>query len=154
MVLLFSWIAGDQFLDWGWRVPFWLSIVMVGIGLYIRLGILETPTFTRIVEEKRVERAPVIEVLKRHPKLVALTALARTGQQGPFYIFAAFVFTYGTTMLHSSRDLLLAAVMCATAPSAVTIPLAGHLSDRFGRKRMYLIGIATIGVFTLSTSRS
>jgi hypothetical protein len=95
-----------------------------------------------------VERAPVIEVLKRHPKLVALTALARTGQQGPFYIFAAFVFTYGTTMLHSSRDLQLAALMCATALSAVTIPLAGHLSDRFGRKRMYLIGIATIGVFT------
>src|SRR6202171_3608720 len=76
MVLLFSWISGDQFLSWGWRVPFWLSIVMVGMGLYIRLGILETPTFTRIVEERRVERAPVIEVLKRHPKLVALTALA------------------------------------------------------------------------------
>src|SRR6266849_4423698 len=147
-VLAFSALSGDQFLDWGWRVPFWLSIVMVGIGLYIRLGILETPTFTRIVEERRVERAPVIEVLKRHPKLVALTALARTGQQGPFYIFAAFVFTYGTTMLHSSRDLLLAAVMCATALSAVTIPLAGHLSDRFGRKRMYLIGISAIGVFT------
>src|SRR6202045_3274054 len=125
MVVLFSWISGDQFLDWGWRVPFLLSIVMVGIGLYIRLGILETPTFTRIVEEKRIERAPVIEVLKRHPKLVALTALARTGQQGPFYIFAAFVFTYGTTMLHSSRNLLLAAVMCATALSAVTSPLAG-----------------------------
>jgi MFS family permease len=148
MVLLFSWISGDQFLDWGWRVPFWLSIVMVGIGLYIRLGILETPTFTRIVEEKRIERAPVIEVLKRQPKLVALTALARMGQQGPFYIFAAFVFTYGTTMLHSSRNLLLAAVMCATALSAVTTPLAGHLSDRFGRKRMYIIGIASIGVFT------
>ena len=58
---------------------------------------------------------------------------ARTGQQGPFYIFAAFVFTYGTTVLHRSRNLLLAAVMCATARSAVTIPLAGHLSERFGR---------------------
>src|ERR1700745_3668307 len=148
MVLLFSWISGDQFLDWGWRVPFWLSIVMVGIGLYIRLGILQPPTFTRIVEERRVERAPVIEVLKRHPKLVALTALLRMGQQGPFYIFAAFIFTYATTILHSSRDLLLSAVMCATALSAVTAPLAGHFSDRFGRKRMYLIGIATIGVFT------
>ena len=84
MVLLFSWISGDQFLDWGWRAPLWLSIVMVGIGLYIRLGILETATFTRIVEEKRIERAPVIEVLIRQPKLVALTALARIGQQGPF----------------------------------------------------------------------
>src|SRR6516162_1687696 len=102
----------------------------------------------RIVEEKRIERAPVIEVLKRQPKLVALTALARMGQQGPFYIFAAFIFTYGTTVLHSSRNLLLAGVMCATALSAVTTPLAGHLSDRFGRKRMYIIGIAAIGVFT------
>jgi MFS family permease len=150
MVLLFSWISGDQFLDWGWRVPFWLSIVMVGIGLYIRLGILETPTFTRIVEERRVERTPVLEVLKQQPKLVALTALARTGQQGPFYIFAAFIFTYGTTVLHSTRNLLLAAVMAATMLSAVTIPLAGHISDRVGRKRMYLIGIAAIGIFSFA----
>lgn len=148
MVLLFSWLSGDQFLEWGWRVPFWLSIVMVGIGLYIRLGILETPAFTRIVEENRVERAPVIEVLKRQPKFVALTAFARMGQQGPFYIFAAFIFTYGTTILHSSRNLLLAAVMCATALSAVTTPLAGHFSDRYGRKRMYLIGITAVGIFT------
>jgi MFS family permease len=129
-------------------VPFWLSIAMVGIGLYIRLGILETPTFTRILEERRVERTPVLEVLRQQPKLVALTALARTGQQGPFYIFAAFIFTYGTTVLHSSRDLLLAAVMVATMLSAVTTPLAGHISDRIGRKRMYLTGIATIGVFS------
>ena len=148
MVLLFSWISGDQFLDWGWRVPFWLSIAMVGVGLYIRLGILETPTFTRILEERRVERTPVLEVLRQQPKLVALTALAQTGQQGPFYIFAAFIFTYGTTVLHSSRDLLLAAVMVATMLSAVTTPLAGHISDRIGRKRMYLTGIATIGVFS------
>jgi MFS family permease len=72
------------------------------------------------------------------------------GQQGPFYIFAAFIFTYGTTILHSSRNLLLAAVMCATALSAVTTPLAGHFSDRYGRKRMYLIGITAIGIFTFA----
>jgi MFS family permease len=100
-----------------------------------------------------VERAPVIEVLKRHPKLVALTALARTGQQGPFYIFAAFVFIYGTAMLHSSRDLLLAAVMCATALSAVTIPLAGHLSDRSGRKRITSLASQELGFSPSSTSR-
>jgi MFS family permease len=150
MVLLFSWLSGDQFLTWGWRVPFWLSIVMVGIGLYIRLGILEIPAFTRLIEEKRVERAPVLEVLRRQPKLVALTALARTGQQGPFYIFAAFIFTYGTAVLHSDRNLLLAGVMCATALSAVTTPLAGHMSDRIGRKRMYLIGIVAIGIFSFA----
>ena len=67
-VLIGSSIAGDQFFAWGWRIPFWLSIIMVGIGLYIRLGILETPVFRRIVAEERVERVPVLEVLKRQPK--------------------------------------------------------------------------------------
>ena len=146
-VLAFSAISGDQFLTWGWRVPFWLSIVMVGIGLYIRLGILETPTFSRLMAEKRIERVPVLEVIKRQPKLIALTALARMAEQGPFYIFAAFIFTYGTTVLHSPRNMLLTAVLIATALSAVTTPLAGHISDRIGRKRMYLIGAATVGVF-------
>src|SRR6516164_8163249 len=95
-VLAFSAISGDQFLAWGWRVPFWLSIVMVGIGLYIRLGILETPAFSRLVEERRVERTPVIEVIKRQPKEIILTALCRMAEQGPFYVYAAFVFVYGT----------------------------------------------------------
>src|SRR5437868_808970 len=85
-VLAFSELSGDQFLDWGWRVPFWLSIIMVGIGLYIRLGILETPVFTQLVEQNRIERAPVIEVIRRQPKEIILTALVRTGQQSPFYI--------------------------------------------------------------------
>ncbi len=97
---------------------------------------------------RRVERAPVVEVLKRQPKEVLLTALLRTGQQGPFYIFAGFIFTYGTTVLHSSRNLLLAAVMVATALSAVTTPLAGHLSDRIGRKRLYIIAGAILGLFS------
>ena len=79
-VLVFSAISGDQFLTWGWRVPFWLSIVMVGIGLYIRLGILETPVFARIMEERRIERTPVVEVIKRQPKQIILTALARMAE--------------------------------------------------------------------------
>jgi len=147
-VLAFSAISGDQFLTWGWRVPFWLSIVMVGVGLYIRLGILETPVFARILEERRVARAPVIEVIKRQPKQIILTALARMAEQGPFYVYAAFLFTYGTTILHSSRDLLLSALLTATALSAVTIPLSGHISDRIGRKRMYLIGAVATGLFS------
>src|ERR1700722_13090395 len=93
-VLVFSSISGDQFLVWGWRIPFMLSIVMVGVGLYIRLGILETPAFQRIVDEQRVERVPVIEVLKRQPKEVILSALARTGEQAPAYIYLAFIFAY------------------------------------------------------------
>jgi MFS family permease len=139
-VLAMSAISGDQFLDWGWRVPFWISIVMVGVGLYIRLGILETPVFQRLLDEERVASAPVIEVIRRQPRQIILTALCRMAEQAPFYIFAAFVFTYGTTVLHSSRDLLLTALLTATGLSVVTIPLSGYISDRIGRKRMYLIG--------------
>jgi MFS family permease len=146
-VLAFSAISGDQFLTWGWRVPFWLSIVMVGVGLYIRLGILETPVFARILEERRVERTPVIEVIKRQPKQIALTALCRMAEQGPFYVYAAFVFVYGTKVSGASRDFLLTAILVATALSGVSTPLAGHISDRIGRKRMYLIGAVTTGVF-------
>jgi len=146
--LAFSAIAGDQFLAWGWRIPFFLSIILVGIGLYIRLGILETPTFSRLVAENRVEKAPVLEVIKRQPKQIILTALARMGEQAPFYIFTAFVFTYGTTILGVSRDLLLIAVLTASVVSFFSIPFSGHLSDRIGRRRMYLLGAATTGVST------
>jgi MFS family permease len=146
-VLIFSAISGNQFLTWGWRVPFWLSIVMVGIGLYIRLGILETPIFARILEERRIERTPVIEVIKRQPKQIILTMLARMAEQGPFYVYAAFVFVYGTKVSGASRDFLLTALLIATGLSAVTIPLSGYISDRIGRKRMYLIGAAATGVF-------
>jgi hypothetical protein len=68
-------------------------------------------------------------------------------EQGPFYVYAAFIFTYGTTILHSSRDFLLTALLVATGLSVVTIPLAGFISDRIGRKRMYLIGAVTTGIF-------
>ncbi len=146
-VLVFSTISGDQFLVWGWRIPFLLSIVMVGVGLYIRLGILETPAFQRIVAEQRVERAPVLEVLKRQPKQVILSALARTGEQAPAYIYLAFIFAYGTQVLHQSRDFLLSALITAGIISLFTIPIAGALSDRFGRKRIYLIGSVLTGLF-------
>jgi MFS family permease len=147
MVLVFSAISGDQFLDWGWRVPFWISIVMVAIGMWIRLGILETPVFQSILDKQEVARAPVLEVFRRQPKEIVLTALCRMAEQGPFYIFVAFIFTYGTTILHSSRDMLLLAVLCATAVSTITLPVAGAISDRIGRKKMYLIATVTMGIW-------
>ncbi len=145
--LAMSEIAGDQFLSWGWRVPFFISIVLVGIGLYIRLGILETPIFARLAAENRLERTPMIEAFRRQPREIALSALARLSEQAPFYIFTAFVFSYGTGVLHSTRDFLLTAVLAASFVSFFSIPIAGHLSDRIGRKRMYLIGVATVGIF-------
>jgi MFS family permease len=147
-VLIGSWIAGDQaFFSWGWRIPFWLSIVMVGIGLYIRLGILETPVFRRIVEQERVERVPAIEVLKRQPKQVFLSMFARTAEQGPAYIFLAFVFTYNNQIMHMPRNFVLTSLICAGLLSFFTIPIAGALSDRFGRKRIYIIGSVLTGIY-------
>ncbi|MHB2207785.1 MFS transporter [Methylobacterium sp. CM6257] len=146
-VLAFSAISGDQFLSWGWRVPFVLSILLVGLGLWIRLGIHETPAFRAVTAAQTVERAPVIEVLRQHPREVALTALARMGEQAPFYIFTAFVFSYGVGELNLSRDLLIGSVLAASAVSLVTIPLSGWLSDRFGRRRVYMAGAALTGVY-------
>jgi len=146
-VLVFSRISGDQFLVWGWRIPFMLSIIMVGVGLYIRLGILETPVFQRLVAENRIERAPVLEVIKRQPRSIVLAALARMGEQAPSYIYLAFVFAYGTQILRIPRDFLLTSLGVAGITSFVTIPLAGHLSDRIGRKRMYIIGSVATGIF-------
>jgi MFS family permease len=147
-VLVFSEISGDKFLVWGWRIPFLLSIVMVGVGLYIRLGILETPVFQRVVAENRVERAPTLEVLKRQPKEVILTALLRLAEQSPGYIFNAFVFSYGTTVIGASRNLLLFGLMVSTALGFLWVTVAGALSDRIGRRRMYIIGCIFVAAFT------
>jgi MFS family permease len=146
-ILAFSRWAGDDFITWGWRVPFALSIVLVGVGLWIRLGIFETPVFQEILNKEKVEKAPVLEVIKKQPKEIILSALLRVSEQAPFYIFTAFIFAYAVGTLHMSRDLILAAVMAAACVSFFTIPLAGHWSDQIGRKKMYLIGVVVMGVF-------
>jgi metabolite-proton symporter len=146
-VLAFSQMSGDQFLAWGWRVPFALSIVLVGVGLYIRLGILETPVFAKLVAERQLDRTPMLTVIRDHPKEIVLSAFARMSEQAPFYIFTAFVFSYGIGTLHVSRDFLLTAVLAASVLSFVSIPLCGHISDQIGRKNMYMIGAAVTGVF-------
>jgi MFS family permease len=146
-VLAFSAWSGDQFLVWGWRIPFALSIILVGIGLWVRLGILETPVFQRLVSERLIEPTPIVEVIKRQPREIILSALVRLSEQAPFYIFTAFVFAYGVGTLKLSRELILSAVLVASLVSFVTIPLCGHISDRIGRRKMYLIGVVTMGVF-------
>src|SRR5204863_9255799 len=90
---------------------------------------------------------PMVEVIKRHPKEILLSAFARMAEQAPFYIFTAFVFSYGTGTLKVSRDFLLTAVLAASVLSFVSIPLCGHISDRIGRKTMYMIGAAVTGIF-------
>jgi len=147
VILGFSSWSGADFTTWGWRVPFLLSIVLIGIGLWIRLGILETPVFQQLVREKRVERAPIVEVLRKQPREIILSAFLRMAEQAPFYIFTAFVFAYGTGTLKMPRDQILTAVLVASCVSFFTIPLSGHISDRIGRRKTYLIGAAVTGLF-------
>src|SRR5712671_4679258 len=133
-VLFFSWFSGDQFLVWGWRIPFLLSIT-------------ETPVFQKVLDEERIERVPVLQVLKRQPKQVALTALVRMPEQAPGYIVGTFIFTYATTVLGAQRNFVLMAVLVQAVLGFIWVPVAGHLSDRIGRKRMYFIGSVLVGVF-------
>jgi len=146
-ILAFSAWSGDEFAVWGWRIPFALSIILVGVGLWIRLGILETPVFRQLLNDNRIERAPILEVIKKQPREIVLSALLRMAEQAPFYIFTAFIFAYAVGTLHMSRDFILAAVLAASCVSFVSIPLFGHISDRIGRRNMYLIGATTIGLF-------
>ena len=146
-ILAFSAWSGDQFAAWGWRIPFALSILLVGVGLWIRLGILETPTFQALVDNNKIEKTPLLEVIKKQPKEIILSALLRMAEQAPFYIFTAFIFAYAVGTLHMARNMILTAVMVAACVSFVTIPLSGHISDRIGRKKMYLIGAAAVGLF-------
>jgi metabolite-proton symporter len=146
--LAFSAMApGDAFLTWGWRIPFILSIILVAIGLYIRLGIMETPIFSKLLAEKKIERQPTLEVIKRNWKEIVVSAFVRLAEQAPFYIFTAYVFAYGVGVLKIDRNFLLEAVMAASVLSFLSIPLSGHISDRIGRKKMYMLGAVTVGIF-------
>jgi metabolite-proton symporter len=146
-VLAFSQMAGPAFLAWGWRIPFALSAVLVVVGLWVRLAVLETPVFRRLERENKIENAPILEVIAKQPKEILLSALVRLGQQTPFYIFTTYVFSYGTAVLKAPRDLLLTAVLAASVLSLFTVPLFGHLSDRMGRRRIYAIGTVATAIY-------
>jgi metabolite-proton symporter len=148
-VSLFSHTMGSDFESWGWRIPFLLSILLVGLGMWIRLGVLESPLFAREVENDTVERQPVLEVIKRNPKQILLSAMLRMSEQMPFYIFTVFVLEYGTDDLGFGKTFLTNSVAGAAALALFFVPFFGHLSDRIGRKRMYMIGAACTFVWAI-----
>jgi MFS family permease len=140
-------LAGKAAFDgWAWRVPFLLSLVLVAVGVYIRLGIVETPVFQSILEEHRVEQTPIRDVVRRNWREIILNALLRLPEQVPFYLFTVFVFTFGAS-LKLEKPFLTWAVSIAALGSLITIPLFGHLSDTIGRKTVYTVGIAVMGIW-------
>jgi MFS transporter, MHS family, shikimate and dehydroshikimate transport protein len=140
----FSRLPEEQFLSWGWRVPFLLSALLVIVGLMIRVRILETPAFTKVKEASREAHQPIIEVLKTYPKQVLLAMGARFGENGAFYIYSVFVLTYATQHVKMPQQVVLTAMLIGAGLELIAIPFFGAMSDRFGRRPVYLFGaIAT-----------
>jgi metabolite-proton symporter len=143
----FARLPEHQFLSWGWRVPFLISILLVGVGLFIRLRILETPAFERVKQAGTEARHPVIEVLQTQPKEVLLSMGARFAENGAFYIYTVFVLVYGTQKVGMDRQTVLDGILIAAACALFAIPLCGALSDRIGRRPVYLFGACVTALF-------
>jgi MHS family shikimate/dehydroshikimate transporter-like MFS transporter len=143
-VSLLSHGLGDAaFRSWGWRLPFVFSIVLVGIGLWVRASMDESSEFVEKVEHQhRKVKLPVIEALTRHPQAFAYIVALRLAELFSMYIVTAFALSYSTANLGMSRDLFLNIGLLVGAISCVTIPCFAWLADRFGLKRVYLTGAA------------
>jgi MFS family permease len=137
----------EQLLSWGWRIPFLFSIILVGVGLYIRLSVMETPAFQQVKEQGKEARVPILEAVKTHPKQVLQAMGARFAENGTFYIFSTFVLSYATKQLGLPKSVVLGGVTLATALEFITIPLFGAMSDRIGRRPVYLAGAAFTALF-------
>jgi MFS family permease len=147
MVKLMSGVAGSGFDTWGWRVPFLLSIVLVGIGLYVRLRVQESPSFSELRRQRGIVCLPVWQVIKQQPREIACSAFVRMSEQAPFYLFVTFVLTYDTDHLGLTKDSLLNDTLAAAAIGLVSVPFFGYVSDLIGRRLMYGIGIVCIGLY-------
>ncbi|MBG9451876.1 major facilitator transporter [Cytobacillus firmus] len=130
----------EAFLSWGWRVPFILSALLVFFGLWIRKGIDETPSFKKAQEKGEIAKIPFVETMRSHWKEVLIAVGAKVVETAPFYIFGTFIVSYATTQLGFSRTVTLNAVTIATVITTILIPIMGKLSDKIGRKKLYVGG--------------
>jgi MHS family shikimate/dehydroshikimate transporter-like MFS transporter len=128
------------FMEWGWRVPFLVSVFLVVVGLYIRKRIAESPQFQKIKDKKQEVKMPIIESIKQHPKEILLAMGARFAENGFFYIYAVFVIMFATQALGMPRQTVLNGVMIAAFIESFTIPAFGLLSDKIGRRPVYIFG--------------
>ena len=143
---LVSLLPGDDFLSWGWRLPFLASAVLIVAGLIIRMRIAESPAFQVVHQRKAESRQPIVEVLRDHPRAVFLVAGAFLVQSTVAYVFSAYLANYGTTVVGTSRTAVLAVIMLSALVSTVVHLVAGSLSDRSGRKPLYTTGVVAMGV--------
>ena len=158
MVYLLSYLPENDFFSWGWRIAFLVSAVLVAVGLYIRLKIMETPAFTRIQESKKVVHVPFFELWQTHGKNTLLGLGARYIEGVTFNIFGVFIVGYLAGTLGLPRQTALAGVMISSAIMIVMLPIYGNLSDRIGRRRMFafaglLIGILSFPAFLLMQTK-
>ncbi len=131
----------DQaFLDWGWRIPFLLGIVLLAVGIFIRLRVMESPLFAQLQVKQDVSRLPILDVLRHYKKNVLLAMGARFAENACFYIFSVFVLSYATEQLGLAKSEVLMGVWIAAAFQLLAIPGFGILSDRVGRRPVYLSG--------------
>ena len=138
----------EALLTWGWRVAFLLSFILVGVGLFIRLAVVEPPMFAEIKEAGSASRLPILDAIREHPKNVLLAMGARLAENGAFYLYTVFVLTYATLPRFGfSRSAVLAAISLAAIIELFTMPAFGALSDRFGRRPIYLFGAIFTGLF-------
>ena len=151
MLSLMGAVTSDEaFLAWGWRVPFLLSGVLVLVGLWIRLTIAESPAFEQVEAKQVKARAPIVDVLRSYPRQVLLAIGARVGVDVAFYLFVLFITTYIVTYLGLPQSYALNAVLIAAAFQVVFIPLFGALSDRIGRRPVYLAGAIGAAAWTFA----
>ncbi|MFZ0928813.1 MAG: MFS transporter [Syntrophobacteraceae bacterium] len=144
----FSRYPEQQFLSWAWRIPFLFSIVLVVVGLLVRKTVAESPIFEKIKVAKKEAKMPVIDAIIKHPKNLLLAMGVRFAENGLFYIYAAFVFAYATQILKVSRPMILNAVTIAAAIEVFAIPLFGHISDKLGRRPVYMFGAVFSAVWS------
>ena len=138
--LLSALMPDEQFLAWGWRVPFLVSVALIGVGLFVRLRILETPAFEKLKETRRESRTPLLDVLRQHPREVVVGMGMRFAQNVLFYIYTVFVLSYGEKTLGYPRSTMLGAIVLTSLIGLFSIPFWSHLSDRVGRRPVYLAG--------------
>ena len=143
----FSLLPEEQFRQWGWRVPFLLGILLLAVGMFIRFQVFESPLFAREREQKGVSSLPVLEVFQKYPKSVLLAMGARFAENCCFYIFSVFAVTYATKYLDLPKQTILNGIWIAAAFQMIAIPAAGILSDRVGRRPVYVAGALFVAAF-------